>query len=785
VQLTRLTLFLFIASVASGQILRNHYIVELSTAPVGEFAARQNRTLKGLTRDAQLQSHQSSIRAEQQRARANIEQRGAQVLDSFELVRNALVVRMTPQTAAAVAQMGGVVRVRPVRMYRPLLDHALPLQKVPDAWQQIGGMDKAGAGVKIAIIDTGIDVTHPAFQGFTAPVPAGFPIVNKDSDLAYTNSKVIVARSYSNPANGRSYSAQDQDGHGTGVAMVAAGLSNSAPNAVITGVAPQAWLGSYKVFPSSAGAPDSLIIRGLEDAVADGMDIINLSLGGTPAPRPSDDELVAAVETAAAAGKIITIAAGNDGGEPNTIGSPGTAPSAISVGSSENDRKFAGSASVNGTSYAAVPGDGNNPSQPVSGTLVDVSQADSTGEACSTLPAGSLAGKIALILRGDCFFSDKLTNAATAGAVAAIIYSRPENPGTISWTAGGSTLPAVLVSNSDGQQFKQAAGGGPAQVTIDFTPHAFPADPAQMSGYSSRGPNPDLIVKPDMLAVGSNISTAKPMSSGGYAVESGTSFSAPTVAGAAALLMGARPGLTAQQYRSLLVNSAGVFLTDGTNPAPVLSAGTGLLNMTATLASTIAVTPVSFSFGAGNGTIDQTRTLTITNVGSTADTFSISAQALGDGPVPSVSTSSVQIPAGDSKNVQIEFAASALGGGAYQGYLQIQGTQSTVSARVPYWYAVPTGAPTIVQVFSPPSTSRAGATIQLAFRFLDADGLPITDGVDESVLAGGTVLSLDADDIDAPGLFIARVRLPRTASGPTTIHIQLGAAGTDVSITVN
>jgi len=177
--------------------------------------------------------------------------------------------------------------------------------------------------------------------------------------------------------------------------------------------------------------------------------------------------------------------------------------------------------------------------------------------------------------------------------------------------------------------------------------------------------------------------------------------------------------------------------------------------------------------------------LTIANVSSSADTFTISAQALGDGPIPSIATNSVQIPAGGSKSVQIEFAASALSGGAYQGYVQIQGTQSSVTTRVPYWYAVPTGAPTIVQVFDPPSSGRAGATVQIAFRFLDADGLPITDGGDESVVAGGTVLSLDSDDIDAPGLFIARVRLPRTASGPMTLHIQLGAAGTDVSITVN
>jgi len=785
VRLKYLAGLLFITLISSGQIVPNHYIVELSTPAAGEFAARQRRSLKSMARDAQLQSHRQAIRQEQQRVRAEIEQQGAIVLDSFELVRNALVVRMNAQTAAAVATASGVIRVHPVRLYHPVLDHALPLERIPDAWQQIGGMDKAGAGVKIAIIDTGIDVTHPAFQGFTAPMPSGFPIVNKESDLVYTNNKVIVARSYINPTTGRSYTAQDLDGHGTGVAMVAAGLANAGPNGMITGVAPQAWLGNYKVFPNNAGAPDSLIIRALEDAVSDGMDILNLSLGGTPAPRPSDDILVSAVETAVAAGKIVTIAAGNDGDVPNTIGSPGTAPSAISVGSSENDRTFAGSASLNGATYLAIPSDGQNPTEPLSGTLVDVSQFDASGEACSALPSGSLSGQIALILRGDCFFSDKLTNAAAAGAIAAIIYARPENPEPVAMAAGGVRLPAVMISNGDGQQFKQAAGSGGAQVTIDFIPHPVAVNPSRISGYSSRGPNPDLTVKPDMLAVGSNMSTATRTAAGSYVVESGTSFSAPTVAGAAALLMSARPALTADQYKSLLVNSAGVFSTDGTNAAPVLSAGAGLLNMTASLASTIAVSPVSFSFGAGSGTIDQTRTLTITNVGTSADTFTISAQALGDGPVPSVSANSVQLAPGASKSVQVEFAASGLTGGSYQGFLLVQGTQSPVAARIPYWYAVPTGVPAFVQVFNPPSSGRAGSTVELDFRFLDASGLPITEGVDSSVIAGGTVVSLEPDDIDAPGLFIARVRLPRTASGPVVLHIQFGAAGTDVSITVN
>src|SRR5207237_8734200 len=100
----------------------------------------------------------------------------------------------------------------------------------------------------------------------------------------------------------------------------------------ITGDAPKAFIVNYKVSPDpSSGAPDDLIIKAIDDAVADGMDVLNLSLGSLVASRPGDDMLVQAVENAVAAGKIVTIAEGNDGPDPLTIGSPGTVPDAISV----------------------------------------------------------------------------------------------------------------------------------------------------------------------------------------------------------------------------------------------------------------------------------------------------------------------------------------------------------------------------------------------------------------------------------------------------------------------
>src|SRR5205085_9486859 len=98
--------------------------------------------------------------------------------------------------ARRLSTLSGVARLHQVRLARPFLDHALMLHKVPDAWSAIGGPANAGSGIKIAIIDSGIAQDHPAFQGISLPLPAGFPLANQTRDLAYTNNKVIVARNY-------------------------------------------------------------------------------------------------------------------------------------------------------------------------------------------------------------------------------------------------------------------------------------------------------------------------------------------------------------------------------------------------------------------------------------------------------------------------------------------------------------------------------------------------------------------------------------------------------------
>ena len=188
-------------------------------------------------------------RAEQAIAGARIQAAEGRVLGSVETMGNLLLVEIADSKASRLSSIPGVVKVYPVRTFQLLLDHALPLHHVPQAWSQVG-IANAGAGIKIALIDTGIDIGHPGFAdaGFTAP--PGFPIADAPADLAYTNNKVIVARSYAGmfATPDPDTSAADHIGHGTATAMVAGGVSNAGPLATISGVAPQAWLASYKVF---------------------------------------------------------------------------------------------------------------------------------------------------------------------------------------------------------------------------------------------------------------------------------------------------------------------------------------------------------------------------------------------------------------------------------------------------------------------------------------------------------------------------------------------------------
>ncbi|MGH9629269.1 MAG: S8 family serine peptidase [Bryobacteraceae bacterium] len=771
----------FSLGLAAGQVIPGRYIVELTGGPALEAETAAPKE----TRRAQLADRREAVRQEQSRVRAMMEALPElQILGSVDTVANALVVEATGTSPDELARMPGVKRVLPVRLYKLLLDRAEAIARVPDAWVRIGGAANAGAGIKIGIIDTGIDVSHPGFRDPSLPPVAGFPRVNRETDLQFTNNKVIVARSYDRRPAGSP--AQDTEGHGTGVAMIAAGATNAGPLGTITGVAPKAYLGSYKVFPDGLdGAPTDLILKALDDAVADGMDVLNLSLGSFPAERPPEDILALAIERAAAAGVIVVAAAGNEGPGLNTISSPATAASAIAVGNSANDRIFVTQLTLSdGSAFRTVKGSGSNSDSVIRGPLADAAALDPSGLACGELPPGSFQGQVVLILRGMCTFEEKLNHAERAGAVAAIVYTNAESPEAITMSVGQARLPAAMVGHADGLEIKARMQAGVLEAALGFNLTPFFVDPRRLTEGSSRGPGADLAVKPDLVAVGTSIYTADLVVNGipEYQVVSGTSLSTPMVAGAAAVLKAARPGLRSEQYRSLLVNSASVFSFDSLAPAAVQDAGAGGLNLDSAVASGMTVSPVSIGWGAGGGTADLTRTITLANTSSAADTFTVAAQAFGGGPAPAVTPESVSLKPGTSGAIAARFLFTGLAPGVYQGFLVVRSTATALESRIPYWYAVRSETAKEILVLEAPGSGLTSSTQEFLVRATEPSGVPLTaDPTITQISGGGTVISVDSMGGRYPGFYEVTVQLGPVA-GENVFEIEAGQLRRQVTI---
>jgi subtilisin family serine protease len=257
----------------------------------------------------------------------------------YRVVVDGLAVLIPRSQLGRLADTPGVARVWPNVTYRPLLDRSPGLIGAPQMWG-LPSFSTAGNGIKIGIIDDGVDQAHPFFDPAGYTMPPGFPKGN----TAYTSAKVIAARAFPAPETSWQYAKLPFDPkeseHATHVAGIAAG--DFTPNAVagrgpLSGVAPRAYIGNYKVltyptenFGLNGNAPE--IAAGIEAAVRDGMDVINLSLGEAEID-PARDLVVAAINAAADAGVVPVVAAGNDFEDfgRGSLASPGTALKAITA----------------------------------------------------------------------------------------------------------------------------------------------------------------------------------------------------------------------------------------------------------------------------------------------------------------------------------------------------------------------------------------------------------------------------------------------------------------------
>ena len=780
---------------------RQRYALILNDPSVAEV--RKNAT------QALAENHRQKIEAAQASLRSELRRQNLAITGSVQTVLNAVFVLATPEQVAQLRSIPGVAGVRPLRRFRKSLDAAVPLLNGPGAWGLVGGEGKAGSGIKIAVIDTGIDVTHPAFQDTHLAIPSGFPKCTVSSDCSsFTNHKVIVARSYvaqlaagfgSNPAatsRPDDYSARDLDGHGTAVAMCAAGETNTGPAATITGMAPKAFLGNYKVFGSPEINPftgGDIIIMALEDALKDGMDIAELSLGapafygpldqgatcGLTGSSPCDPE-AAAVENAVQSGMLVVVAAGNEGEDGNfaptlnTIDSPGDAPSAIAVGGSTNSHSWGSGVEVSGNGVPSALnliqgqfGDGPFLSGPLTAPLKDVGQISGDPLGCNSIPAGSLGGDIALIERGTCFFLDKVTNAHNAGAVGVIIWDPNNETSDVPSGLSGTTIPAILIGVTGGSALRTFIDAHPDYpVTINPNLVAIAQTPNIIASFSSRGPSINGGLKPDVTAVGTDLYMAAERvdpngdlySPNGYTAADGTSFATPLVAGAAALVKQKNPKLTALQLKSAVVNSAAQSLSDESGAASVLSAGAGLLNAQAAVSINVAAVPSTISFGF----LDQvgsfpppSQQLQIANTGSSTLnlTLSVAPTVADTKSQVTLSRSSVSLSAGQTTTVTVAISGSTpTTAGAYSGFIVISGGSQKL--HVPYLYVAGDGVPAnITPLLSVGFDCTVGQGVPdggIAFQLIDDFGEPISgQSIQWNVTHGGGAIVPGGNNTDS------------------------------------
>lgn len=782
----RWSMLLFLSLAATGATIPGQFIVELDSAPAAGM------------RNGAARTHRARLRTEHDTMRTRLSARRAQVFGETETVLNSVFVQLDGDDALRqLRATPGVKRVYPVREFRRVLDRIVLTHKAVDVWAQVGE-SRAGEGIKVGVIDSGIDVGHPALKGEGFTAPEGFPKVTNDSDLAYTNGKVIVARSYVSLLSRRDpdNSVRDRVGHGTALAAIIAGARTVAPLATIAGMAPRARIGVYKVFGSpnvNDATSEAALLRAMDDAVADGMDVINLSLGSDLATRFEDDPLVAAVERASREGVLVIAAAGNNGPGLNTLNSPGTAPSAITVGAVSNSRNFATGVEVPGLGvFTAVNSSGATATAPITGTVADVAALDRNGLGCEALPAGSLSGRVALMMRGTCTFVVKLTNAQNAGAVAAIVYATAEEPDPFIMGTGSVQFPAQMVSNGNGLAIKEAAAGGGIVATLHLSPGPVEIAGGRRTSFSSAGPNVDASIKPEIVATGGQVYTATQTidpagdmySPNGFLVTGGTSFSTPVVAGAAALLKAARPGLTVEQYRSLLINTATAAFGRQGETAGAQQIGAGTLDALAAVNASVAAFPATLGFGVGGSEFDHRRNLTLTNLGTAADTFTIEAESTAAS-VPVADT--VRIEPGATVQVPVRWTASGVTPAAYEGFLNVRSLASGQAIRVPYWYDATDNKPAAITILAAPSTARPGATLRgaLQFRVLDAAGVAI-NSVEPEVLAevgdGSARTPVSLDEV-YPGVYQTTLSMG-PAAGVHRFRVKAGEASTLVSITV-
>jgi minor extracellular serine protease Vpr len=617
-----------------------------------------------------------------------------QVVTEYSVTYNGIGVKLNGATLKDISAGPGTMEAGFSTNYQKAMSTSTGLINAESVWNSLGGQANAGAGIKVGVIDSGVDQSHPFLQpndGMYAP--DGFP----KGDTDFTSDKVIVAKVFhQDPWQ----TAQAVESHGTHVAGTIAGKSGTMPllgNEALSGVASGAYLGNYNVFPGNVASANSLFIaKAVEEAVADGMDVLNLSLGGTP--HKGSDLLDMTVNAAVDAGVVVAVAAGNSGPGDYTVGSPGTADKVITVAATTNSRTFAmfleAAPLENGKTMATTGSQGGEVKAKHEGEYeVWAEHADGDKLACTPISGTPLTGKIALIQRGACTFTSKINNAAAAGAEAVIIYQLDNVNEPIPMSSDGAQIPAVMIGFDAGNTLKDWTGD--RTVTITHPPSKVGAEPNLLANFSSWGPTPNYTLKPDVSAPGVNIYSS--VVGGGYELYQGTSMATPHVAGSAAVLLAYSKDNNLDwgpsEVKAALMGTAqdvsGSVIPD-TDIADPLKVGAGLIDLSQAMNPSSMAFPSSLSFGLVRPVGNQTYQMTFSLVNTTdaKQTYTI----VNDSNL-NFSTDTATLDPGQSTEITVEVVNRGTHSGGQSGtpdfvkdYIHVESVAGDI--RIPYLYVI-------------------------------------------------------------------------------------------------
>lgn len=610
----------------------NVYIVQFKEQPIINYSGGKNgleptkpaQNAKLDARTEAVTNYKSFLTNQQDQALRNCGVDKANKIYEYTFAFNGMAARMTEAQAELMRSeptVQIVVRDEMNKMDTDSTREFLELNKGRNsAWRQ----RYTGEDVVIGVLDSGLYVEHPSFADVPTPkrgdrgrlIPYGPPPATWTGDACEfgntefnpldvpfeCNNKVLGGRYYASGflrggtpetmlAPGSSLSARDDNGHGSAAASNAGGNygvqavinGEEVGSDVMSGVAPRARIAVYKVCWDGPVVPEPGVddddgcfnsdsMAAIDQAVIDGVDVINFSIGGSSTNFANLDAV--AFLFAANAGVHVATSAGNSGPDLTTVGSPAVVPWITSVGAVNDNQNFALGVQVDTPASLAGLKTAIEGSGPIK--LEDISAV--SGELANALPADgcsaltnpeAINGKIALVIRGGCSFNDKYANAEAAGAIAIVVY----NDGTASdrfnpFVMGGldpaRTIPGVMVGFNDGSAL---AAETAVTVTLDNVNQISLAN--RVVDFSSRGPNRGAfdIIKPDVVAPGVNILSAETNTenadeaTGSTSVEefqfiSGTSFSSPHVAGVLALIKQAHPDWSPAVARSAMMTSA-------------------------------------------------------------------------------------------------------------------------------------------------------------------------------------------------------------------------------------